>query len=135
MDKMKKCTGEEAKKLYKKGMGWGCYREGATDPKTIPGGWPNFNMPYPEYYYVLDLPEESNDIINKPKHYYVTIDGKDFDCRAVQRALGMYEHHNIATAFAYIWRCLHKENTVKDLEKAVNCLNEEIAYRKSKGTT
>ena len=76
--------------------------------------------------------KEPEDIINKPKHYYVTIDGKDFDCRAVQRALGMYEHHNIATAFAYIWRCLHKENTIKDLEKAVNCLNEEIAYQKEK---
>jgi hypothetical protein len=72
------------------------------------------------------------DIINKPSHYHITLDGKEFDCRAVQKALGMYEHHCLASAFAYLWRALHKENTISDLEKAVNFLNEEIAYQKEK---
>ncbi len=123
---MKEYTHEEFKSIWSPTLRWQYRGPGTHEWSEFKIGASGF---YSDHMYRCEAP---NDIINKPKHYYVTIDGKDFDCRAVQKALGMYEHHNIATAFAYIWRCLHKDNTVKDLEKAVNCLNEEIAYRKEK---
>lgn len=128
---MKKYTAEEAKKLYIPGMGWGCYRhDREPDEAYNVNSRPSFNMSSLDYYYTLDISEK--DVINEPPHYIINIEGKEFDCRAVQKALGMYEHHCLASAFAYLWRSLHKDNYVGDIEKAINFLKEELEYQRSK---
>lgn len=77
-----------------------------------------------------------SDPVKKPSHYHVTVktvEGAEanIDCLAVTETLGFNNHHYIASAFAYIWRCLRKGRTVEDLEKAVTYLQREIANRKA----
>lgn len=71
--------------------------------------------------------------VSKPQHYYTTINGVEVDCLAALEALGLQNHHYIASAFAYIWRCLYKGSTVTDLKKAVFFLNREIQQREKAG--
>lgn len=77
----------------------------------------------------LNLNSSVEDRINKPGHYYTTVNGTEVDCLAVVEALGFQRHHYIASAFAYIWRCLKKDATLMDLKKAVFFLNREITWR------
>lgn len=83
---------------------------------------------------------ESHDLIKKPPHYYVKVqipgrvvdNEAEIDCIAVLKATGLVKHHFAASAFAYIWRAWKKGSTISDLEKAVEFLNNEIAYLKEK---
>jgi hypothetical protein len=67
-----------------------------------------------------------NDLINKPSHYHITVRGTEMDCLDVTEALGFNQHHYIASAFAYIWRCLRKGSKVDDLRKAIFYLQREV---------
>lgn len=59
--------------------------------------------------------------------YTATTPNGNVECWDVEEALGLDKHHYIASAFAYIWRCLRKGDTLGDLVKARNYLNREIA--------
>lgn len=70
-----------------------------------------------------------NDEIRKPDHYYVVVNNTEVDCWAITDVLGLDKHYYIASAFAYLWRCLHKGDTLKDLKKARAYLDREISVR------
>ncbi len=70
------------------------------------------------------------DLINHPPHYKargIRCDhcGKGIECRNVNR----YFTGNLSAAIKYVWRCDFKGAEIQDLEKAVNYLNDEIAWR------
>jgi hypothetical protein len=138
---MKHYSKEEFRKVWTEGSEWSCHIPGHTPCwYTSP---PSFNCePGYRYWlkkepsisevvkeYVKTLPK--NDEVNKPSHYVVTIKGVEIDCRDVQKALGMYQHHCLASAFKYVWRALHKGATEKDIKKAINFLQEELKIRES----
>lgn len=67
------------------------------------------------------------DEINSPRHYVLQLPrGRQVECIEVIRALGFHRRHWLASAFAYLWRCQNKAQTLKDLKKAVFYLQEEI---------
>ena len=84
--------------------------------------------------YTENKPDKVNNPVTKPNHYYLTVKlpeggAAEIDCFSVSDALEFHKHHYIASAFAYVWRCLKKNNTVEDLKKAVVNLNKEIDLR------
>jgi hypothetical protein len=93
--------------------------------RTMPPTW---SAPF----YVAEIAEVEKgqpDEIKAPSHYYCTVKGVEIDCWDVEEQLGMRKEHFIASAFAYLWRCLHKGDTLKDLKKARAYLDREIAHR------
>jgi len=75
-------------------------------------------MSAPNYYTVL-VPSAPN------------INGKvKVECWDIQEGLGMEKHHYISSAFAYLFRCLHKESIMSDLIKARAFIDREIENRK-----
>lgn len=127
--------GFEFKKIWKPGDKW----EYLAKPNYYRGGncgkWRDgYNTPLfseTDYYRLKDTYNE----VDKPKHYYVTINGVEVDCLGAVEALGMKNEHYIASAFAYLWRCLHKGSTLMDLEKAEHFIKREIAWRKANEKT
>lgn len=115
--------------------------------RDLYGNWqqqfPEVSEPWfdENYLYSNDLEEakepENYNSVEKPKHYHIKVpvvgtivdNQAEIDCLAVTESLGFNQHHYIASALAYIWRCLRKNNTVEDLRKAVFYLNREIALR------
>lgn len=118
---------------WKPGMKWRCRPLGSNDRFIPENAHDHGLLGLAHLEYEVEMPDEvKDDIINEPPHYIINIEGKEFDCRAVQKALGMYEHHCLASAFAYLWRALHKGAMVSDIEKAINFLKEELEYQKTK---
>lgn len=69
---------------------------------------------------------EAADVINKPRHYHVTIKGVELDCFDVMDAVGVDTNHFLASAFAYLFRCMKKGNTLLDVKKAIFYLNKWV---------
>lgn len=97
-----------------------------------------FDSPQASYWCNVDLkPAKKVDYKTDgtpPEYYHNQIKGVDVECWDILDSTGLKNHYYIASAFAYLWRCLKKENTLKDLVKARNFLNKEIADRESNGT-
>lgn len=128
----KEYTGDEFYKVWNKEP-WEC-RGVDGDKWKIGIGTPGFYRTF-----IYRTTGTTPDTVNRPSHYYVkaklpknatVVDGiAEIDCFAVSDALEFHKHHYIASAFAYVWRCLKKNNTVEDLRKAVVYLNKEIELR------
>ena len=78
----------------------------------------------------LELVEEKetdgfNDV-EKPKHYNSHPSG--VECRDIIR----HEPSNIAFAIKYLWRRDLKGNPIQDMEKAIECIKDEIKRYKEK---
>jgi hypothetical protein len=65
----------------------------------------------------------NDEIIKHPGHYVVG----GYECRLVMSALGLDKYWNLANAFKYLWRALHKGSTLQDLKKCRQYLDFEIA--------
>ena len=98
-------------------------------------GKPGFNAG-PDFRYWFYGPDQAISYKtdgSPPDYYHNVIKGVDVECWDILDSTGLKNHYYIASAFAYLWRCLKKENTLKDLVKARNFLNKEIADRTAKG--
>lgn len=60
------------------------------------------------------------DEINHPKHYASIFQMKELECRNIIRFLGF----DPGCFIKYIWRAGNKESAVKDINKALNYLND-----------
>lgn len=67
---------------------------------------------------------DSHDAVKHPSHY--TSHPSGIECWDITRHMNF----NLGNAFKYIWRCDLKGKPIEDLEKAVECLQDEIAMRK-----
>lgn len=116
-------TCDGAKLAWRDGMVWSC-----SDSEPVFGGHssePMFDCPKARYW--LGGPKEkAEDVVKEPVHYFIEIDGIKLDCWKVQKALGMQNHHFLASAFAYLWRALKKGNRKQDVEKAIEFLKQEL---------
>ncbi len=63
--------------------------------------------------------------VHSPAHY--TSHPSGVECREITRHMNF----NLGSAVKYIWRCDLKGKPVEDLEKAIECLSDEIARRKA----
>lgn len=131
--KLKKYSVSEFKKVWKAGVEWQ-----STEVEAQADTWVNdgkLSMPitrdpwWSSLWYVAKSQESPPDIIHKPNHYITVVKGVELDCWDVQEALGMRSEHYIASAFAYLWRSLHKGNTLEDLKKARAFIDREITIR------
>ena len=60
------------------------------------------------------------DPVKKPEHYNSHPSG--VECRDIAR----HEPYNIGCAIKYLWRRGKKGDAVQDLEKAIECIRDEI---------
>jgi len=70
--------------------------------------------------------EIKQDIVNNPAHY--TAHSSGLQC------IQITQHMNfcLGNAMKYIWRCDYKNDAIKDLEKAIWYINQEIERRQCK---
>ena len=61
-----------------------------------------------------------NDLVKSPSHY--TSHPSGVECKTITR----WMNKNLGDVFQYIWRCDLKEDALRDLKKARECLNDEI---------
>lgn len=71
-----------------------------------------------------------SDPVKAPAHYLalgVTCPacGGAIECKRVTRHLSF----ELGSAVKYVWRADHKRAPIEDLEKAIECIREEIAMR------
>lgn len=124
-------SGEQFRKVWKHGDKWEYWSDTFQ--------WWNDNlMNYTPVFsnsvvYRLKTDKKQNDVVNHPNHYYTTINNVEVDCLAAVEALGLQHHHYIASAFAYLWRCLSKGSTLTDLKKARFFIDREISQREKAG--
>ncbi len=63
--------------------------------------------------------------VNHPPHY--TSHPSGVECREITR----WMNFNLGSVFKYIWRVDLKGKPIEDLEKARDCLDDEIKRRKT----
>ena len=116
----------EAELKWKPGTKWRCTETKPVD-STHQTQCPTFGGL--NYWFLVDNYKTDG---TPPDYYHCKIKGVDVECWDILDATRLKNHYYIASAFAYLWRCLEKENTLKDLVKARNFLNKEIADRRAK---
>lgn len=63
-----------------------------------------------------------HDAVKKPNHYIVG----GYECRLVAKALGFHKRAYLFNAFKYLWRCLSKGATERDLRKCKEFIDYEL---------
>lgn len=71
----------------------------------------------------------ANQNVNQPPHY--TSHPSGIECREITRHMNF----NLGSAFKYIWRVDLKSAPIEDLEKAMDCIADEIKLRKEQRLT
>lgn len=71
-----------------------------------------------------------SDPVKSPAHY-LALGATCADCGAPIEAKRVTRHlpFELGSAVKYIWRCDFKGRSIEDLEKAIECIREEIAMR------